>query len=469
MRGDRLVERRSGGGLVTALRDVARSAHSMRWICAATTREDRMVADRGTWRRVRFGDDASCLMRMLSIDERAHHDFYAIVANPLLWFIQHNLWDHATAPNIERREINAWINGYVAVNRLFAREIANLDNVPAGSVVMVHDYHFYLVPEMVRDVRPDLFLHHFTHIPWPQPDAWRVLPAEMREAIFRGLLGSDLVGFHTTRYVRNFLLGCEELLGAEVDFATNTVRHDGRTVAVRHYPISVDGASLHALQERAEVRDARASLERTRSEKLILRVDRTDPSKNIVRGFRAYERMLEDHPELHGRVQFLALLQPSRQDVPQYARYLRAINSSVAAVNTRFGTPTWKPVDLRLADDIFAAIAAYEIFDVLMVNPVFDGMNLVAKEALLVNETDGVVALSENAGAHAELGGIAVRLHPFDIEQQATALYECLSMPRAERRARREVGAEIVRANDVQKWLQRQLADISARRGAPVT
>ncbi len=468
LRGDHLVERRSGGGLVTALRDVARNTRSMRWICAAATPEDRIVAERGTWRRVRFGDDVSCLVNMLAIDEPVHHDFYAVVANPLLWFIQHNLWDHGIAPNIERREIDAWSNGYVAVNRRFASEIAKLDNVPVGSVVMVHDYHFYLVPEMVRSVRPDLFVHHFTHIPWPQPDAWRVLPPEMREAIFRGLLGSDIVGFHTTRYVRNFLLGCEELLGAEVDYATSTVRHDGRTVAVRHYPISVDPGSLEALQARAEVRAARASLESTRSEKLVLRVDRTDPSKNIVRGFRAYERMLEDHPELHGRVQFLALLQPSRQDVPQYARYLRAINSSVAEVNMRFGTATWKPIDLRLADDIFAAIAAYEIFDVLMVNPVFDGMNLVAKEALLVNESDGVVALSENAGAHAELGGIAVGLHPFDIEQQANALYECLVMPRTERRARREVGAEIVRANDVQKWLQRQLADINARRGTPV-
>jgi trehalose 6-phosphate synthase len=463
-----LVERRSGGGLVTALRDVARNTRSMRWICSAATREDRLVADRSTWRRVRFGDDASCLVQMLAIDEQTHHDFYAVVANPLLWFIQHNLWDHANAPDIGRREIDAWSNGYVAVNRRFAREIAKLDNVPADSVVMVHDYHFYLVPEMVRDIRPDLFLHHFTHIPWPQPDAWRVLPSAMREAIFRGLLGADIVGFHTSRYVRNFLLGCEELLGAAVDYETNTVRLDGRTIAVRHYPISVDAASLKDLQARHEVRAARTALDRTRPEKLILRVDRTDPSKNIVRGFRAYARLLEDHPELHGRVQFLALLQPSRQDVPQYAQYLRAIHSAVADVNMRFGTPSWKPVDLRLADDIFAAIAAYEIFDVLMVNPVFDGMNLVAKEALLVNETDGVVALSENAGAHAELGGIAVRLHPFDVEQQASALYECLSMPRTERRARREVGAEIVRANDVQKWLQRQLADIAARRGARV-
>jgi trehalose 6-phosphate synthase len=467
-RDGKLVERRSSGGLVTALRDVARNTSNMRWICAAASKEDRIVARRTPWTRVALGDATSCSMQMLDIDSRMHNPFYAVVANPLLWFIQHNLWDHATAPDITRREVAAWNDGYVAVNRRFANAVTNLDNVPAGSAVMIHDYHFYLLPEMVREVRPDLFLHHFTHIPWPQPDAWRVLPSEMREAVFRGLLGADLVGFHTTRYVRNFLLGCEELLGADIDLRAGTVRRNGRVTKVRHYPISVDPASLDALQQRQEVRTARAALERTRPEKLIVRVDRTDPSKNIVRGFRAYARLLDEHPELHGRVQFLALLQPSRQDVPQYAAYLRDIHASVEAVNRRFGYSGWEPVDLRLADDIFTAVAAYQMYDVLMVNPVFDGMNLVAKEALLVNETDGVLALSENAGAHAELGGVAVRLHPFDIEQQAAALHECLTMPRAERRVRREVGAEIVRANDAQKWLNRQLADIRAMRGVAV-
>jgi trehalose 6-phosphate synthase len=461
------VVERNAGGLVTALRDAARTAGSMRWICAAASDDDRRVARRERWATVPLGN-ASCLVRMLDVDAQVHHDFYAVIANPLLWFIQHNMWDHALAPDFGRTEWAAWTNGYVTVNREFSRAVADPRDVPPGSVVMMHDYHFYLAPEMVRARRPDLFLHHFSHIPWPQPDAWRVLPPAIREAVFRGLLGSDIVGFHTQRHVRNFLLGCEELLDAGVDFTNGSVHFEGRDITVRHYPISVDEASLREIAATPEAATRRAELVAGRPEKVVLRVDRTDPSKNIVRGFRAFARMLEMHPELCGRVTFLALLQPSRQGVRQYADYLREIHATVETINTRFATSAWLPIDLRLADDLPLTIAAYGSFDVLMVNPVFDGMNLVAKEALLVNESAGVLTLSENAGAHAELGAIALTLHPFDIEQQASALWEALTMPLDERRARQEIGAEIVRTNDVQKWLQRQLDDIDLLRGSVV-
>ncbi|HEY6895538.1 MAG TPA: trehalose-6-phosphate synthase, partial [Rhodanobacteraceae bacterium] len=326
-----------------------------------------------------------------------------------------------------------------------------------------------LMPEMLRQTRPDLFVHHFTHIPWPQPDAWRVLPSAMREAIFHGLLGSDIVGFHTTRYVRNFLLGCEELVGAAVDFSRGIVYHDGREVLVRSYPISVDADALRELARSDEIGQRRTEIAEIRREQLIVRVDRTDPAKNIVRGFHAFAELLHDHPELRGRVTFLALLQPSRQDIPQYAAYLQEIRDTVAAVNARFGEDDWKPIELRVADDLPMAVAAYTEYNVLLVNPVSDGMNLVAKEGLLVNENDGVLALSENAGAHAELGAIALTVHPFDIEQQARTLYQALTMPAAERRVRREVGAEIVCNNDVQKWLRRQLADIDSTRSRSAT
>lgn len=447
---------------MTALRDVARTTASMRWICAASTDEDREITRREPWLNVSLGDDVSCLVKMLDIEPGAHQDFYAVIANPLLWFIQHNLWDHGLDPDITEREWNAWNQGYVAVNERFARALVDVHDVPRNSVVMVHDYHFYLVPEMVRAARSDLFVHHFTHIPWPQPDAWRLLPPAMRDAVFRGLLGADVVAFHTERYVRNFLLGCEELLGAYVDFRHGTVRFGGREIAVRYYPISVDEASLRAAAASGEVAERRAELSAGRADKLVLRVDRTDPSKNVVRGFEAFARMLELHPELRGRVTFLALLQPSRQDVPQYAEYVERIHEIVREVNGRFGTPEWTPIDLHLRDDFPSAVAGYTMFDVLMVNPVFDGMNLVAKEALLVNEMGGVLMLSENAGAHAELGAVALTLHPFDIEQQATALYEALTMPMAERLERQQIGAEIVRTNSVQKWLQHQLNDIDA-------
>ncbi|MDQ1521938.1 MAG: trehalose 6-phosphate synthase [Actinomycetota bacterium] len=459
----RRVVQRGAGGLVTALRDLVRHVDAITWVCAAATDEDHAVAERGGYETVEVVPDHTCRVRMLAIEPDVHHDFYAVIANPLLWFIQHYLWDHASAPDITKLELDAWEHGYVEVNRRFADAvIGTAAGLPPGSVVMVHDYHFYLVPKLVRDAGVDVFLHFFVHIPWPQPDSWRVLPPHLREPIIEGLLGSDIVAFHTERYARNFLLTCQELLGLDVDCDTGIVHVGDRDVAVRFYPISVDESTLNELADTPEASRYEEELSRTRREHLILRVDRTDPSKNCVRGFRAYERMLEQHPELHERVTFLALLQPSRQDVPQYAAYTEEINRAAARVNERFGRGDWLPVDLRFGENLPLAVAAYRLFDVLMVNAVFDGMNLVAKEAIVVNARDGVLALSENTGAHHELGAIAVTLSPFDIEQQAAALYEALTMPADERRIRRAAGVEIVRHNSVQKWLDHQLSDVDA-------
>jgi trehalose 6-phosphate synthase len=450
---------RYAGGLVTALRDLVRHVPGTQWICAAATDADRARAAR--WLTVPV-DRATCRVQMLDIDRDAHHDFYAVVANPILWFVQHGLGDDV---EIGPRERRAWHEGYRRVNDTFAATVC--EEASPGSVVMVHDYHFYLLPATVRETRPDLFLHFFVHIPWPEPAAWRVLPTDWHRAIFRGLLGSDIVAFHTRRYARRFLAGCRELLGLPVDERRSTVRVDGREVVVRHYPLGIDAAAMSRLAASRQSRAAWRDLVASRPEHLVLRVDRTDPSKNVVRGFCAYERLLERRPDLLGAVTFLALLQPSRQDVPAYARYLDAIRRTVARVNARFATATWTPIDLRLVDDLALAVAAYRCFDVLFVNSVHDGMNLVAKEGLLVNERDGVLALSANAGAHDELGAVAVTLDPLDVDQQAEALGRALGMSALERRRRHDVGVAIVESNDVGKWLARQLRDI-ARSGPRV-
>ena len=204
---------------------------------------------------------------------------------------------------------------------------------------------------------------------------------------------------------------------------------------------------------------AERSSRRSRPEVLVLRVDRTDPSKNVVRGFRAFELFLDAHPEMHGRVGMLALLDPSRQDIPEYAEYLGAIQRAARAVNERFQRDGWTPIDLRIEDNFPPSVAAYKQFDVLLVNAIFDGLNLVAKEAPLVNERDGVLMLSENAGAHEELGDWALTVNPFDIEAQAEAIYQALEMPREERRARLEAIREHVREHDVAR-----LARDAARR-----
>jgi trehalose 6-phosphate synthase len=328
---------------------------------------------------------------------------------------------------------------------------------------MLHDYHFYLVGREVRGRCPEALLSFFLHIPMPGPDAWRVLPPAWREAVLNGLLGNDVVAFHTEGFARNFLLCAQELLGLPVDLEAMTVQVGDRQVAARHYPISIDVAAIRQLAASDEVAEHADALTETfcrEDRQLILRVDRTDPSKNIVRGFEAFATMLEDHPELAGRVSFLALLQPSRQDVPEYADYLTEIGGAVARVNAAHGSEGWEPVDLRLVDDLALAVAAYSVCDVLMVNALADGMNLVAKESAVVNRRDGVLALSENTGAHQELGAFAVTLHPFDIQQQADALHQALTMDQGLRRARRQAAATVVEENDIAKWLDAQLTDL---------
>jgi trehalose 6-phosphate synthase len=287
---------------------------------------------------------------------------------------------------------------------------------------------------------------HFVHVPWPQPDCWRVLPRPVRCAIHEGLIANDVIGFHTGRWRQNFIYSARELLGEDVAAKTVTA------------PISVDAAEFEALAQNDTVLAAEERIVKGRPEKLVVRVDRTDPSKNIVRGFRVFELYLDAHPEMHRRVGMLALLDPSRQEIPEYAEYLAAIEREARRVNDRFQRNGWTPIDLQIDDDFPKSLAAYKQFDVLLVNAIFDGMNLVAKEAPLVNERDGVVVLSENTGAHAELGEWSLTVNPFDVEGQARALHEALTLDRGERRRRLEAIRAHVREHDVGEWLDLQLA-----------
>jgi trehalose 6-phosphate synthase len=468
--------RRGAGGLVTALVGLAGQLNDAVWVCAASTDEDVVVAREYkdaslhvsmTARPSITEPDAegSLQIRFVETDPLAHEDFYGVISNPLLWFIQHGLYDLSYSPNIGQRERDAFEDGYVSVNKTFADAVAREVEQRGGrALVMLHDYHFYLVAELVRERCPDVVLSHFVHIPWPGPDAWRVLPPDMRERLLYGLLGNDVVAFHTERFARNFLLCAQELLGLTIDLDRMTVEIGPRTVTARTYPISIDVAALVETAASKAVRNRLDDLEQwlvTDDAKLIVRVDRTDPSKNIIRGFLAFEKLLDDHPELVGKVRFLAFLQPSRLDVPEYAKYVADIGSVVARVNARYTRRGEAPIDLRLHEDLPTAVAAYTICDVVMVNSIADGMNLVAKEAVSVSRRDAVLALSENTGAHEELGAFAVTLYPFDIQQQADGLYEALTMPAIRRRELREAAADIVRANDVAKWLAFQLADLS--------
>jgi trehalose 6-phosphate synthase len=455
------VGRRGGGGLVTALRSLV-AHHDVTWIASAMTDEDRAVVDEAGGEAVEelARDGSPYRLRLVAHDPAAYDGFYNVVANPTLWFLQHYLWGLAYAPDIDHGLYHAWDEGYVPVNRAFADAVlAELEDRP-DAAVFFHDYHLYLAPRYVRDASPDAAIAHFVHIPWPGPNIWRVLPEPIRNALHDGLLANDVLGFHAHRWSRSFLRSSRDLLDADCDFDRSVVTYrDGRTfVAAR--PISVDAAEFEDLAESESVRRREAELEARRPEFLVLRVDRTDPSKNIVRGFRAFEFYLDAHPEMHERVGMLALLDPSRQDIPEYAEYLGAIQRAARAVNDRFQRNGWTPVDLRIEDNFPLTVAAYKQYDVLLVNAIYDGLNLVAKEGPLVNGRDGVLILSENAGAQEELGPWALSVNPFDIAAQAQAIHTAIEMPREERRARLEAIRDHVRAHDVLAWLDTQLEDL---------
>jgi trehalose 6-phosphate synthase len=435
--------RRGGGGLVTALRSLVQY-HDVTWLASAITEEDRAVA--GETFEETSADGSPFRLRLIAHDRQAYDWYYNVVANPMLWFVQHSLWELPYAPKIDAAFHHAWAEGYAAVNASFAAAVdAELERTP-DAAVFFHDYHLYLAPRMVRERRPGAALMHFVHIPWPQPDYWSILPKEARCAIHDGLIANDVIGFHTERWRRNFIYSVRELLGEDVTAKTVTA------------PISVDAAEFFGLAQSEAVLRAEQEILAGRPERLVVRVDRTDPSKNIVRGFRAFELYLDAHPEMHRRVGMLALLDPSRQDIPEYAEYLGAIQREARRVNDRFQQIGWRPIDLEIADDFAKSVAAYKQFDVLLVNAIFDGMNLVAKEAPLVNERGGVVVLSENAGAHGELGEWALTVNPFDVEGQAEAIGKALAMDVGERRARLEAIRTHVREHDLNRWTDTLLA-----------
>jgi trehalose 6-phosphate synthase len=460
-RGERTVQR-GGGGLVTALSGLVSHRDAL-WIASAMTEEDVAVASESAGPVPIEVDGIAYEVLLVASDAAAYDRFYNVIANPILWFIQHYLWDLSNAPDIRRTEVDAWEYGYKVVNADIAEAVVRSIAGQEEPVVMLHDYHLYTCPGLIREARPDAFLHYFVHIPWSQPDSWRILPNKWREELYLSMLANDIIGFHTTAYCRNFLQCCRELMELEVDYERGAVLHGDRETWVRAYPLSIDTDRLYRAAASDEVGAYEAELLRRRRDHLIIRVDRADLSKNVLRGFSAFDVFLEQHPEFREKVTFIAHLQPSRQDVPEYAEYLERIEALVAVVNHRHGTTDWMPIDLRIYENFPEAVARYKHFDLLIVNSLFDGMNLVAKEAPAVNTRDGVVMLSENTGAHEELGDCTLSVNPFDIQEQADTMYRALTMGPEERGLRAKRLKEIITERDPGDWVDEQLADIRSK------
>jgi trehalose 6-phosphate synthase len=456
--------RPGAGGLVTALTSLAEATRAP-WVAAARTPVERGYARSG--KPIEVGADRKRTFPVFfaPTSTQSYQMHYAVISNPLLWSAHHFLWNIAMEPVVDQEIHRAWSKGYVQVNAAIAdRAVEVAQALPGVPLFLTQDYQLYLAPALIRKAVPEAVMQHFIHVPWPPPRYMKVLPASIREPIFDGLLANDIVGLQTSVDVDNFLRCCAELMGLRVAAEDGVVLSRGRLVWVRSYPISTDVDAMKHLGESPAVRKIANEIDRWRPEKLIVRVDRTDPSKNLIRGFLAFERLLEDHPELHRRVVFWAFLQPSRQDISLYREYLHQVHSTVDRINQRFHAGSWEPTRLELGEDVNRMAAAYKSYDVLLVNPILDGMNLVAKEGLAVNERSGVLVLSESAGAHEELGMHALSINAFDVEMTARALYVALEMSLAEREARAKAMQQIVAANDIGRWVRLQLDDIRSFR-----
>jgi trehalose 6-phosphate synthase len=460
-----LEARRGAGGLVTALLGAMSRVGGL-WVAAAISEADRELARGPGGGRMRMASPSGTYeVRLLDVPPERYDGYYNRISNGILWFAHHYLWDTVRQPIFDEAADAAW-NDYVAVNRQFAEALAEeAERLGDPCVFLVQDYHLALVPRLLRELRPDAHIAHFSHTAIAGLTYLRIVPVKIREGVLRGMLGADVLGFHSQMWAENFLSSARSLPGVRGDLLRSRLVTEGREVAVRIHPISIDPAAMRADAATPEVARLRRELNRWRGDnRLILRVDRLELSKNIVRGFRAYALFLRTHPEWRRRVRFLALLSPSRMDLPEYREYGAECLAAAEEVNREFGEEGWQPVEVRVKDDHPGALAAYGIYDVLLVNPIFDGMNLVAMEGPLLNRRGGVLVLSRNAGAYWRMGRHALAINPFDLRETAEAIAHALEMPREERLRRARNLSRLVLTNPPERWVRAQLEDLERAR-----
>ncbi|GHE51417.1 trehalose-6-phosphate synthase [Streptomyces longispororuber] len=436
-----LTAKRGGGGLVSGLSAIGDEANAL-WVCSALGDGDREAVRRGV------GEPG---VRMLDIDAETHAAAYNGIANSVLWFVHHMLYQTPLEPEFGPEFREQWA-AYERYNQAFARALA--ESAAPGAAVLVQDYHLTLVPGMLRELRDDLRIGHFSHTPWAPADYFRMLPDDVAEQILRGMLGADRLGFLTGRWADAFTDCCVRLVGGTT----------GTRVGVHGL-----GADADFLRERSRRDDVEERLATLREQigpdrKVIVRVDRTELSKNIVRGLRAYELLLEERPEWRERVVHVAFAYPSRQDLAVYRDYTAEVSRVAERINERFGTAGWTPVVLHVKDDFARSLAAYRLADVALVNPIRDGMNLVAKEVPVVSDEGCALVLSREAGAYEELCEDAIGVNPYDTVGTARALHQALSLPSGERAERSKRLAAAATALPPARWFLDQLTALGEGR-----
>jgi trehalose 6-phosphate synthase len=457
-----LSARRGAGGLVSGLSSVADHPNAV-WVCAALSDADRAAVRASEDGRMGMDGAQGLAVRMLDIPQAVFSRAYNAVANSTLWFVHHMLYDTPNQPHFGMAFGREW-ESFRTYNRAFAEALAE-DAGPPGQDppirAAIQDYHLSLAPRMLADLRPDIRIAHFSHTPWAPPDYYRLLPDEVAREVLDGLLGADHAGFLCQRWADSFLDCCEAVLGADarVDRDRQQVSYQGHITGIGVHPLGVAADDLISRASEPDVGARVAKLaEAAGGRKLIVRIDRTELSKNIVRGLAAYRELLATHPEWHGKVMHLAFAYPSRHDLPEYREYTASVQRLAREISEEFGTEDWEPLVLQVDDDYARSLAAYRLADVLLVNPIRDGMNLVAKEGPILSERSCALVLSREAGAAAELGPDALVINPYDVSETAEALHAALMMTAPERARRAKSLAQAAAAMPPTKWFDDQLA-----------
>ena len=453
----RIRRREAAGGVATALGSVARQ-QPVTWIATATTDADKAVAILG--QRVQIGRGSE--LRLLNLPEKAFHTHYGTFCNPILWFVQHSIGNQLLSRDLAVEALDAWREGYQPINEAFAAAVIDeLDGDGAGTQVMLHDYHLYTAARMIRAARPRAALQHFVHIPWPGPATWHQLPDAIVRRLCAGLLANDSIVFQTEASVAAFLATCRAYLpDAKVLERQGEIEYLGQTTFVWSNPVSLDSRELDTLRATPAVEQYRRTFEAPQGVKTIVRVDRLDPSKNVADGYEAFDLLLQRNPKLHGKVRFLSFLVPSRDGIPEYVSYRQRVFALVEAINRKHGTEDWTPITVFHEHNRMQALAALTLYDVLLVNSVADGLNLVSKEGPVLNERNGVLALSTTAGAYEELMCGALPVNPFDIVDTADTLERALGMCEKERVQRQNAMREAIAGHQTSDWLKQQLRDL---------
>lgn len=445
-----LTARRGGGGLVSGLSAATRSGTAL-WVCAALSDADREAARRSGGR---VDDAFDAPLRLLDIAPTTFDRAYNAIANSTLWFVNHLLYASPTAPIFDATFRKEW-QGYLDYNEAFAEALA-AEAAPKAKV-LVQDYHLFLVPGLLRARRPDLRIAHFTHTPWAPPDYFRMLPDDVGAALLLGVLGADHAGFLTRRWADAFASCAADL--PTTQGGRGHVRQAGHTTTLAVHALGVDSDDLRARAHQTDVNARLAGLRDWAGQRqVVVRVDRTELSKNIVRGLLAFRELLATRPEWRGQVVHLAFAYPSRHDLPEYREYTAAVQRTVREINDEYGTTDWEPVRLAVSDDYPRSLAAMRMADVLVVNPVRDGMNLVAKEGPVLSDDGVALVLSREAGAAEEMAGEALVVNPYDVGATAEAIHLGLVMDPGERRERTARLAAIATRLSPQQWFSDQVA-----------